>query len=189
MLRECFFPKALLHICFSGWGIGANSLTHLPSNITRAWGRSFSTTSKVSWFEAKKHNYVLLELGFGLCCLYLGLESTYSSSKCLLYFEEKSVILSRIWEVGGTSKHEKTGFCNNFFCSTELKVSNATTSFCNYFLSDTTEKVSNATTIRLRWTKSKSLQRPVAFLFHKQDFHKGALFFNVGFIAIQSSTF
>lgn len=169
MLRECFFPKALLHICFSGWGIGANSLTHLPSNITRAWGRSFSTTSKVSWFEAKKDNYVLLELGFGLCCLYLGLESTYSSSKCLLYFEEKSVILSRIWEVGGTSKHEKTGFCNDFFCSTELKVSNATTSFCNYFLSDTTEKVSNATTIRLRWTKSKSLQRPVAFLFHKQD--------------------
>lgn len=45
MLRECFFPKVLLHM-FSSWGIGTNSLTHLPSNTTRAWGRSLPLHQK-----------------------------------------------------------------------------------------------------------------------------------------------
>jgi hypothetical protein len=127
------------------WGKWPHSLA-LKHN--KSLGKKCSTTSK-SLDLKQRRTIMYFGIGFWPCCLYLGLESTYSSSKCLLYFEGKC-ILSRIWEVGGTSKHEKTGFCNYFFCSTELKVS-------------------NATTIWLHWTKSKSLQRPVAFLFHKQD--------------------
>jgi len=91
----------------------------------------------------------------------------------------------------GTSKHEKTGFCNYFFCSTELKVSNATTSFCNYFLSDTTEKCPMQLMQLLFGCIGQKVNRCKDQLLSYSicKTYKGALFFNVGFIAIQSSTF
>lgn len=111
MLRECFFSRP--SICSPAEELGQTASHSLALKHNKSLGKKSSTTSK-SLDLKQRRTIMYFGIGFWACCLYLGLESTYSSSKCLLYFEEKC-ILSRIWEVGGTSKHEKSGFLQLLF--------------------------------------------------------------------------
>jgi hypothetical protein len=129
VLRECFFPRHS-HMFSSCEELGQNGLTHLlPSNITRARGRSLPLhQSLLIW--SKERTIMYFGIGFWACCLYLGLESTYSSSLSAYYTLNKSVYFLGSEKLGGTSKAWKNWFfATTIFVQQNWKWSNATTSF------------------------------------------------------------